>query len=300
MSYEQKCLLQAITGQPLPTEELSLIPGGEDSPPLDLVSVSNSHNSDSESSNDKCDRKARGTGGLTSYGKRMVRNAAELMEKKYGAERLSFLTLTLPDMEAGLREKANIEWAEMMRQFLQWLSRRLCSSGLPSLIVGVSEIQPKRAESSGHRWLHYHAVFLGRKIKSSWAIKPQEIRKAWTNIVRKRVVGFEGECPGENIKRVQGGAGQYLSKYMTKGSEIEGTGVLPSAWWNASKPLREEVKRQIRTGDSTAEWLQMLVDEHLDEPGQAFYWLRPVTLMGEDGTGFLIGWTGKIRPGSFP
>lgn len=300
MSHEEICALQCETGQPIMTEEFTLLAKDGEAIPFDLVSVPNSHKKPDAMSARNVRRAKRGEGGLTSYGKRMVRNAAELLENEYGAKRLSFLTLTLPPMSRSAREESNREWSEMVRQFLQWLSRKLVSAGLPELIVGVTEVQPGRAKETGHRWLHYHAVFLGRHARKGWAVSCSDVRKAWTRIVQNRVEGFSGVCPGENMRSVKGGAGQYLSKYMSKGSDVEGTGELPSSWWNASKSLRDKVKSQIKTGDATAYWLQMLIDEHGEEPAEAFYWLRPVVLWDDEGLGFLIGWTGKLKPCAFP
>ena len=300
MSYEEKCRLQVETGQPLPTEYLAFDEGAGGAPPLDLVNVANSHTNEEKMGEEAGKRKPRGESGITVYGKRMVRNCADLMFKEYGKGRVSFLTLTLPDMEVNLREKANIEWPEMIRQFLQWLARRLSRQGCPLRVVGVTEIQPGRTKSSGHRWLHYHACFVGAVKKYSWVIKPCEVREAWTRIVQRRVKGFKGECPGENLKAVNNSAGSYLSKYMSKGGLNDGTGALPSAWWNASAEMREEVRRNTRRGEGAGMWLEAVIDTYLQDGGSPFLWIRPITLWSEDGYGFLIGWTGRLKAEAMP
>ena len=281
--------LVGLTGQPLP---VGMPVGEEGAQRLDLTNVPNSHSEKK--------RAPRGSNGLTSHGARMVRNGVGLLEKRHGKSCLTFLTLTLPPLPQEQAEESNIQWAEMVRQFQQWLKRRIESKEHPFLLVGVTEIQTGRAESTGHRWLHYHAVFLGREKKGAWFVTPAEVRTAWTRIVRSRIPGFEGVCPGENLQRIKKSAERYLSKYMSKGSSVEGSGVLPSSWWNMSSRLRGTLLPMVGRGAVTGEWLQLLVDGHMREPSDCFVWLYPVVLMGEDGCGFLVGFTGRLSPQSMP
>jgi hypothetical protein len=89
---------------------------------LGLSLLANSHNSEFQNiSTASNESKRRGHKGITSYGKRMIRNAAWLIQKKVGIKQLGFLTVTLPSFDS--REDIMCvlisEWSEMVRQFLQ-------------------------------------------------------------------------------------------------------------------------------------------------------------------------------------
>ena len=194
--------------------------------------------------------------GFTSHGRRMVRNAAWWLQQTIGRASLSFLTATLPDRALELMElsgQAAGLWAEMIRQYEQWVKRQLRKNGLCEYIVGVSEVQAKRWEESQKVGLHLHWAFQGRVDSSSaWCIRKEEFAEAWLRIV-SNVLGEEVESKSvTRVERVKKSIENYLSKYMTKGGEcindiIEAgkRELLPTSWWNITYQLRTLIKSLI-------------------------------------------------------
>jgi len=208
-------------------------------------------------------RAQRGSRGITRLGARTVRNAAFLLEQKYGCDRLSFLTCTLPPVAESDEYNAGRCWAEICRQFFQSLGRLLTSAGLPASFVSCTEIQPKRFAERGGLPLHLHVVFPGRLPYKKWAISTQQIDALWSRAVIGRCPEF-AEAPFRsacNIQRVKKSAESYLGKYMSKGASFVGAVLnqdaglaefMPRTWWNCSLNLRRAIGRRVSGGNATA------------------------------------------------
>lgn len=267
-----------------------------DQPPLVSTVPANSH------------KTARGSKGITSYGRRMVRNAAYLLEKTYGGQHLSFLTLTVPDLEGEQWSQLTHGWSEVVRVFLQWLKRRLTGLGLPGLIVSVTELQEERAKRDGVPALHLHILFVGRKRKKSWAIKPKEFRESWLRALGGQVEKLS-ECKNkescENVTRVKKSAEKYLGKYMSKGCNAvkESGSVLekygsPHTWQNMTSDLRKWIKRQIRViPEGMCYWLFTCLMEKSSIELDYSYVHQVTTRMGYTLT---VGGSGKIARSILP
>lgn len=196
--------------------------------------------------------------GFSSCGRRMVRNGAWWLQDWHGRESLSFLTATLPDEAIDLMEMGgnfSKDWSEAVRQFEQWLKRRLEKAGLMEFIVGVTEVQEKRWRKTGKVGLHLHWVFQGRTNRNSaWAIKKEEFAQAWNRIL-SNVLGERIESnSATRVERVKKSVENYLSKYMSKGGqfikEIVEAGKLeqlPSAWWNVTHALRRVIRAAVKS-----------------------------------------------------
>jgi hypothetical protein len=187
----------------------------------------------------------------------MVRNGAWWLQDWCGRENLSFLTCTLPDEALEWMELTSLApqlWAEIVRQFEQWLKRRLKREGLLEFIVGVTEVQESRWQKSGKVGLHLHWAFQGKaNRKSAWAIKKEEFAEAWLRIVSNVIDRNVESKSATRVERVKKSIENYLAKYMTKGGkviqEIVEAGkidLLPSSWWNVSNALKKLIKKSIR------------------------------------------------------
>jgi len=203
---------------------------------LGLSNVSNSHTVP----------KARGRKGMTKYNRRLVVNAAILLEKKYGKENLSFLTLTLPEECAS---RSPDLYAEAKRQMLQWLQRALVRCGLPPLVVGATEIQSGRLVASNQFALHEHWIFAGRSRGKTWALRPEIFAASWSRILGNvyALADVSGAISSSTrVERIRKSAAAYLGKYLSKGekcvSELIAAGYeafLPSSWVTRSRGILE-------------------------------------------------------------
>jgi hypothetical protein len=182
--------------------------------------------------------------GLTLNGSRVVRNSAILLQRLAHKDLLSFITLTLPPIFSNTR---SLFLSEAVRQFNQWLKRRLKKADIPELVVGCYEIQMKRWEERGEFALHLHLICQGRIRGKTWAIAPQELTAAWERFLENaygEVIPEDQKGASTNIARVRKSAAQYLSKYISKGGALPDEeyealqeDYFPSQWHTVSKSM---------------------------------------------------------------
>lgn len=195
----------------------------------------------------------RGELGITSRGARLVRNAAHVMQERFGRERLSFITLTLPNLPQDELLRCSQEWPRIVRVFCQRLRRALLSRGLPTCMVGCTEIQEERFRERGEVALHLHLLIVGRKRRNwGWEFRPRQFRATWCDVLSTVLEREIWSDAVENVEGIYANASGYLGKYMSKGvavcSEIEEQGqkdYLPSSWYTCSMNLKRAYKRSI-------------------------------------------------------
>lgn len=246
-------------------------------------------------------RHRRGVKGITSHGKKVVRNAASLLQRKFGKNRLSFLTLTLPGMADEDLSLICDDWSRITKVFVQKLKRRLLSCGLSGGIVGVTEIQEGRLRSGGGFALHLHLVFQGAKRPYQWEVSPCEFREMWASVLES-VVPRERWSDAralENVKSIRFSVDGYLGKYISKGCksisecrEIDPDISLPSAWWFCTYELRREVLKDVcYVSERSAAYLLELVETCPD----LFDYVVPVRVAYRGGC-LGVGYAGRIKP----
>lgn len=253
--------------------------------PTGLVMGPNSHKREPVS------RARRGLKGLSSYGRRMVRNAVVAIERRYGRNRLSFGTVTLPHVTVEEGWLLSSEWAEVVRKFFQKLGRYLVSVGLPGHYVSVTELQPKRAAETGHPALHLHFVFVGRRWGGGrWLCNCSVVRRLWTEVLEPYLGKERNYRAVENVVGVRGSPSAYMAKYMTKGvpeelrSQMEQDGrLLPTAWYSASIAIKRYVVANTRTHPVLMEYIEKacLMAAGSDE----FVYMYGVSIDGMSGPG---------------
>lgn len=201
-----------------------------------------------------------GSHGITAFGRKFVKNACVLLERKYGRERLGFVTCSLPGYPKELHHRINGVWSEITRRFYQKLSRQLKKISKPALYVGVTEIQEKRFRKFGVPAPHLHFVYLCRDSKNS---RPYlfvcQIHRAWNESIREgiSVAGYpftmSSLVPWGSVhcKTVQKSASAYLGKYLSKGTSVltkmkdAGWNEFPKQWWSACVEVKEMFKQSV-------------------------------------------------------
>lgn len=209
-------------------------------------------------------RAQRGLKGITRHAARTTRNAAFLLEQKYSKKQLGFYTFTLPRVDATSDYAAAKEWAEIVRIFLQSVTRLLKAAGLPGSYVGCTEIQEARYATYGGLPLHLHLVLVGRKrLNGPWVISSDQWRALWRSAIIARCpvfseVSFRAAVDTVAVKKTAAG---YLGKYMSKGvaalSAIlaDDPGLeefIPRSWSHCSLKLRRAVGKRIAGGNDSA------------------------------------------------
>ena len=246
-------------------------------------------------------RAARGQSGISRYGSKLVRNGSYLLQREVQLSRISFLTLTLPNVSRAESETICENWSEVVRVFVQRLRRTLRRGGLPGEIVGCTEVQEGRAQLTGVFGLHLHMLFVGRGRLKSWCVTPSEVKDMWKSALEpylsSPVGGYDWRAV-ENIEPLRSGKTEYLGKYMSKGlkscQKLKALfpGIkLPSAWYMCTNSLRDRVKAgTLRvSGD-----LGGVVVEMLESMGDSWVkYMSPVKLKVVKGE-IAIGYVGRM------
>lgn len=185
---------------------------------------------------------------------RNIRNAAYLLESKYGKDNLSFVTLTLPTLSTDDLAKLSDQWDELVDNFLHTIRKRVKNKSGKFEYVYCTEIQLKRLQQRNEYAPHLHIVMLGRNGKKTpWFVSPRQFRSAWGNAIAN-ILGHNSFVRSalENVQRVKHSAAGYLSKYLSKGVrcnakvELEGYVQLRTQWGGMARELSRLIKTSTR------------------------------------------------------
>ncbi len=247
----------------------------------------------------------RGVRPQTSYSKRMVRNCVYRLESLHGKHNLAFATYTLKDFDEMVVFHLLRNWGEITRQFKQKLERELVKAGIEPQIVYVTEIQMKRFRDTGIPYPHIHAVFQSRKNRySEYAISTERNTELWSEVV-SNVLGEPVEMPtAAEIKTIRKSAQGYISKYMSKGSDIVNEtdnehlkATLPKSWWGATLSLRHWVKANTKVfTEKTKEYIRANYKRWVNDiENSPFEYLHVVQIENTRGEMIPVCLVGKIR-----
>lgn len=204
-------------------------------------------------------RAPRGTKGITNYGRRMIRNGAYLLEEKCPKSGMGMITLTLPDLEPDDYVGAVAGWSEIMRQFLQWLGRRLRSAGAVPWVIGCCEVQEERMKKLGGLPLHAH-LLIQTRTQDGFVFSIADIRNKWEEVVTRcgKLQNRYSWQSATRIETVNETAGDYISKYVSKGidskclEEVQKHFRVPKTWWYGTNGIKTKIKSLIVTPDLEA------------------------------------------------
>lgn len=198
-----------------------------------------------------------GLSGLPAAGRKQVSRSLALLEENRGL--LSFWTVSLPTDALIALGRADT-WPVFQDRVRKELVRKLQGAGLPALLVGVVELQPKRSLAAGFPCPHLHLVFQGRRSRGTgWVLSPSDldavIQVALATAGVQAPPGIDAAswlATAGNVQPVRKSVRAYLSKYMTKGSGdterwrgTEAENLLPRQWWMWSRPMREFVLHHV-------------------------------------------------------
>lgn len=241
--------------------------------------------------------KSRGSKGLTSYGKKMLRNGCWLLEQTAGVRAIGMFTGTLPPCDAQTQIKICDEWGEILRIFTQWLHRRLAPHTDKPWVLGCVEIQEKRQLKEGGLPLHCHLVFHARK-GNTYIVRKEEFREAWERAIVSCVPEAEGLDfqASTRVEQCRKSVASYLSKYMSKGftsnvaRNLDPAYKMPSTWWYGVGGFKRRIKKLMvyETGQ-----IASLVWSGASAKRKHFLYAGEV-LHEHEGISFCIGVYGKV------
>lgn len=202
-----------------------------------------------------------GSRGITSYGKKMVRSGAKILQEEWGLKCTGFGTLTLPSFSSEESQIIATSWGQLVKRFFEEFKRQQCRHGGDERYVCVTEVQEARWAESGELGLHVHFIYQARKVPrgTNWLISANWCRQTWRRILANRLGYVCADIPQPRceLKLVRRDAAGYLGKYMSKGGKIlerikeaMPTLALPSQWWGCDASTRRDIKGRIVRLDS--------------------------------------------------
>lgn len=243
-------------------------------------------------------RAPRGSKGITTYGRRMLRNGLFLLEKWAGKRNIAMVTCTIPSGPPGMEQAITQRWSEITRVFAQWLHRRLSQAGGCPWVLGCTEVQESRQRSRGGLPLHLHLAFQAKAGKR-YSVSVCEIREAWERAVTSQIPQAEvlRWDAATRIEKVKKSVVRYLSKYLSKGVSpdvlaLQDEGYkIPSAWWIGVGKFKKAIARQMIV--TTGEDATLLHDAIYDHP-ELFRYVGKIYI-GEEGEERCVGWYGIVH-----
>lgn len=231
----------------------------------------------------------KGLKGITSHGKRVVRNAAYLLEVEGGKARCTFATVTVPSLPMKQMAVIHKNWHKVVERYRLGIRRALQKQGLAGELVSVTEFQEKRYERTGVPVAHIHSVFIGKNRLGKWAISTELHDAIWFNALRTVVrIKWRKVAAAANMQRVRKSAAAYLAKYISKGvgcvTRIIEDGYsdwLPKQWFSCSRTLSRRIDEQTRRIDDLADWLAAMTNV---EGKDIWVWHREVLVEVGDST----------------
>lgn len=252
-------------------------------------------------------RSKRGSKGITSYNKKMVKSCSFLLERDHTKNCLSFLTATLPAFSTATDlQLICSHWSELVRQFVQELRRLLKRRNFCTDMVYITEIQEDRYANTGEVAPHLHLVMVGKKHRwqKGYAISKLEVRLLWerllSNILGRKITCIAATRVERPKKSLQGELGSYLSKGGKMIAKIikDGKGdQLPSSYVGANLELKNAVKSEIKV--LTGIDAQNFVDSLTDLRDSELVYFKPIMWQipnsdREIAVGF-VGWVRQIE-----
>lgn len=205
-------------------------------------------------------RAPKGLKGISSHGRRMIRNGCWMLEREFGKGRCGFGTLTLPDLTDEDYINVCKHWGEIVNRFSKWAQRRLKARGVKKYIVYVTEFQEKRYVKTRKAYPHLHLCYPARPERNyRWYLPASDIRRAWQRVVESHCVQHYNFGASVDCVVVKKSLGAYLSKYLSKGA-----GDIPrylasglpveclGHWWGNSGELRKAIKAETRSSPAIA------------------------------------------------
>lgn len=250
----------------------------------------------------------RGSGGITSHGRKVLRSSVTLLEQRYGRRRLVFQTLTLPSVTKEEADHLTRNWSSIVHTYTKRLRRALESKGLPTDFAGCVELQERRLAVSGVRAYHLHLVFVGRHGSSSnspWAIPLADHDLRWKGVVEHYLGRSVDASKSVNTQQVRKSAVAYLAKYLSKkgskrapssegGSPQTGVAPSPKAWYFVSRAL----KHLVLSTRITCPQVILVLSTLLFSGSLEVFYQSCVNYSLPDGSVFPIGFYGRLTPSS--
>jgi hypothetical protein len=242
---------------------------------------------------------ARGSKGITSFGRQRVRDAATVLEDESPRGTMALWTVTIPP---GVESSICSRWARFTDLLRNQLRKDLVKAGLSGDIVFCSEYQENREKNYGFPVLHLHFLFRGALIPSKW---PYSVHH-YQNRVRQAIRAVCGAAGDEidysacsRVEKVRKSCASYLGKYMSKGcggppravDECRGS-AHPSSWYGLGRALLQKVRRAIHLlrGPEATRLISHLVANAVS----LMKFNRWATFQGREGQTLHIAWYGDL------
>jgi hypothetical protein len=185
--------------------------------------------------------------GLTTAGRRAIRDAGAVMDDLYGS--LAFVTATLTEETAATATRQQI--ATFQQRLLFYVRRVQVRRRLEPLVLLVCEMHPGRRATDGALVPHWHAVVrVSPGPYQRWVFRKEDWNRCVLAAYRAAFGHSRGHTQRLSMLPQKTGAVRYLAKYMGKGSsdvahlqDSQAGRMVPRQWWTWTGELRARVLR---------------------------------------------------------
>jgi hypothetical protein len=240
--------------------------------------------------------------GITSYGRRSLRNASYLLAKKYTHRKLGFYTCTLSSVSKESLKILIDNWSDISHRFFQELQRySINTKGQKYEYLYCVELQLKRSQRVGLPIPHIHwlaPAFVRRTNK--FIISADKIRDIWASVVSYYI---SEDCSYESsidCQLVKADAGRYLSKYISKAATKGTTDYFLNTpypftcrYWGMSEALGRQYRGSIKKYEFDK--AQRFVDICFLEVQELLEYSFPIEIINKDGNFIRVGYVGKLN-----
>lgn len=219
-----------------------------------------------------------GLKGITTYGRRMLRNAGHVMDVacKDRYNRLPQMgTLTIPSYSEDTMKRICQHWGDIVRRFFQECKRLYGQYRYRFDFAACTEIQPQRWRERHEVGLHIHFLFVAIRLgRNKWALPDDWVRSCWGRILQSYLdAGEDFQLPNYRRETVRNSSAAYIAKYASKGDgsikevlEEKGEEYIPHQWWSISNPLRRCIKQNtIRSRGTVADMLLCICSNGMEQ-----------------------------------
>lgn len=222
-------------------------------------------------------RSPKGLQGINNFQSNRVYEAVTAAQNLIGKDRLTFATITTPDLPGIKLRKLWSNHSTVIKEIKQAIVRLLKKHHplTPEVLI-VTELQTERFEATKLPYLHLHLLFQGRGLAKRWLVTHSDIQRIATRAFKKHVDCIPGFKAGVELQSIHTSVAGYLAKKESKDRKVASSLIqagfkdcVPHHWVSMTRALRTLANTRIPLDD----WAMRIIQDGIagKMPGMLSY-----------------------------